>query len=142
MRYNEFQAHEPRECHRDTSILYMLLMLGTLWLGLFLYNFRKTPYLTRSASSFCFFFLALSSLVSRVIGHQQYKVNFLLNDLSFEQKPQIIERFASESLRSKNLLLHTFSDFFDLHLTHAYYLSRLRSIRRSRFNFWTSLGAH
>lgn len=26
----------------------MLLMLGTLWLGLFLYNFRKTPYLTRS----------------------------------------------------------------------------------------------
>ncbi|VDP14506.1 unnamed protein product [Onchocerca flexuosa] len=35
-------------CHRDTSILYMLLMFGTLWLGLFLYNFRKTPYLTRS----------------------------------------------------------------------------------------------
>ncbi|GMS83389.1 hypothetical protein PENTCL1PPCAC_5564 [Pristionchus entomophagus] len=33
---------------RDTSILYVLLMLGTLWLGLFLYNFRKTPYLTRS----------------------------------------------------------------------------------------------
>ncbi|CEF71083.1 Sodium bicarbonate transporter-like protein 11 [Strongyloides ratti] len=35
-------------CNRDTSILYMLLMFGTLWLGLFLYNFRKTPYLTRS----------------------------------------------------------------------------------------------
>ena len=35
-------------CQRDTSILYMLLMFGTLWLGLFLYNFRKTPYLTRS----------------------------------------------------------------------------------------------
>ncbi|CCD66112.1 Bicarbonate transporter-like transmembrane domain-containing protein [Caenorhabditis elegans] len=35
-------------CRRDTSILYMLLMFGTLWLGLFLYNFRKTPYLTRS----------------------------------------------------------------------------------------------
>ncbi|TMS35751.1 hypothetical protein L596_003079 [Steinernema carpocapsae] len=35
-------------CHRDTSILYMFLMFGTLWLGLFLYNFRKTPYLTRS----------------------------------------------------------------------------------------------
>uniref|UniRef100_A0A914UP64 Bicarbonate transporter-like transmembrane domain-containing protein n=1 Tax=Plectus sambesii TaxID=2011161 RepID=A0A914UP64_9BILA len=35
-------------CSRDTSILYMLLMFGTLWLGLFLYNFRKTPYLTRS----------------------------------------------------------------------------------------------
>lgn len=36
------------ECHRDTSILYILLMFGTLWLGMFLYNFRKTPYLTRS----------------------------------------------------------------------------------------------
>ncbi|PAV87728.1 hypothetical protein WR25_03764 [Diploscapter pachys] len=36
------------QCRRDTSILYMLLMFGTLWLGLFLYNFRKTPYLTRS----------------------------------------------------------------------------------------------
>ena len=35
------------ECRRDTSILYVLLMFGTLWLGLFLYNFRKTPYLTR-----------------------------------------------------------------------------------------------
>lgn len=35
-------------CHRDTSILYVLLMCGTLWLALFLYNFRKTPYLTRS----------------------------------------------------------------------------------------------
>jgi hypothetical protein len=35
-------------CNRGTSVLYMLLMLGTLWLALFLYNFRKTPYLTRS----------------------------------------------------------------------------------------------
>lgn len=36
------------DCQRDTSILYAMLMLGTLWLSLFLYNFRKTPYLTRS----------------------------------------------------------------------------------------------
>ncbi|VIO94144.1 Uncharacterized protein BM_BM14771 [Brugia malayi] len=42
-----FQMYD-KLCHRDTSILYMLLMFGTLWLGLFLYNFRKTPYLTRS----------------------------------------------------------------------------------------------
>ncbi|CAJ0959776.1 unnamed protein product, partial [Mesorhabditis belari] len=37
-----------RDCRRDTSMCYVFLMLGTLWLGLFLYNFRKTPYLTRS----------------------------------------------------------------------------------------------
>ncbi|KAH7724619.1 anion exchange protein-like [Aphelenchoides avenae] len=36
------------DCHRDTSILYVLLMCGTLWLAMFLYNFRKTPYLTRA----------------------------------------------------------------------------------------------
>ncbi|CAD5213782.1 unnamed protein product [Bursaphelenchus xylophilus] len=37
-----------KPCHRDTSILYILLMFGTMWLGMFLYNFRKTPYLTRA----------------------------------------------------------------------------------------------
>lgn len=36
-------AHNPfGDCHRENSILYILLMFGTLWLGLFLYNFRKT----------------------------------------------------------------------------------------------------
>ncbi|KHN80811.1 Sodium bicarbonate transporter-like protein 11 [Toxocara canis] len=45
---NSPQVTFGNPCHRDTSILYMLLMFGTLWLGLFLYNFRKTPYLTRS----------------------------------------------------------------------------------------------
>ncbi|XP_068230129.1 solute carrier family 4 member 11-like isoform X1 [Palaemon carinicauda] len=32
-------------CTRENSILYLLLMLGTLWLGVVLYNFNKTPYL-------------------------------------------------------------------------------------------------
>ena len=30
-----------KECHRDSSILYLLLMLGTLWIGVTLYNFTK-----------------------------------------------------------------------------------------------------
>ncbi|XP_060581235.1 solute carrier family 4 member 11-like [Ruditapes philippinarum] len=34
-----------RECERDVSLLYLLLLLGTLWLGVTLYNFTKTPYL-------------------------------------------------------------------------------------------------
>ncbi|CAD5209194.1 unnamed protein product [Bursaphelenchus okinawaensis] len=37
-----------KPCHRDTSVLYVLLMLGTMWMGMSLYNFRKTPYLTRT----------------------------------------------------------------------------------------------
>ncbi|XP_052793413.1 solute carrier family 4 member 11-like isoform X2 [Mya arenaria] len=32
-------------CERDISLLYLLLLLGTLWLGVFLFNFNKTPYL-------------------------------------------------------------------------------------------------
>ncbi|XP_071483927.1 solute carrier family 4 member 11-like [Diadema antillarum] len=36
------------ECHRDSSILYLLLMLGTLWLGVTLYNFTKSPFLDAS----------------------------------------------------------------------------------------------
>lgn len=32
-------------CERDVSLLYLLLLLGTLWLGVTLYNFTKTPYL-------------------------------------------------------------------------------------------------
>ena len=29
-------------CERDVSLLYLLLLLGTLWLGVTLYNFTKT----------------------------------------------------------------------------------------------------
>lgn len=49
LQYNiTHQVTDGVTCNRGTSILYMLLMLGTLWLAMFLYNFRKTPYLTRS----------------------------------------------------------------------------------------------
>jgi len=30
------------DCLRENSLLYLLLMLGTVWLGLSLYNFTKT----------------------------------------------------------------------------------------------------
>ena len=33
-------------CTRDISLLYILLTLGTVWLGTFLYKFKQTPYLT------------------------------------------------------------------------------------------------
>lgn len=33
-------------CGRDSSLLYLLLTLGTVWLGTFLYKFKQTPYLT------------------------------------------------------------------------------------------------
>lgn len=36
------------KCRRENSILFILLMFGTLWLGVMLYNFNKTPYLNAS----------------------------------------------------------------------------------------------
>lgn len=33
-------------CARDSSLLYLLLTLGTVWFGTFLYKFKQTPYLT------------------------------------------------------------------------------------------------
>ena len=34
------------QCEREVSLLYLILMLGTVWLGLTVYNFTKTPYLS------------------------------------------------------------------------------------------------
>ncbi|RUS79245.1 hypothetical protein EGW08_012975, partial [Elysia chlorotica] len=34
------------ECMRESSILFLLLMLATVWMGLTLFNFTKTPFLT------------------------------------------------------------------------------------------------
>ncbi|XP_046440639.1 solute carrier family 4 member 11-like isoform X2 [Daphnia pulex] len=33
------------ECNRASSLLFLLLMFGTVWIGVSLYNFNKTPYL-------------------------------------------------------------------------------------------------
>ncbi|XP_076468125.1 solute carrier family 4 member 11-like isoform X2 [Babylonia areolata] len=33
-------------CQREISVLYLLLLLGTAWVGVMLYNFTRTPYLT------------------------------------------------------------------------------------------------
>ncbi|XP_022650740.1 sodium bicarbonate transporter-like protein 11 isoform X3 [Varroa destructor] len=35
-------------CQRENSLLFLLLMLGTVWLAVSLYNFNKTPYLQAS----------------------------------------------------------------------------------------------
>ena len=35
-------------CKRENSLLFLLLMLGTLWLATTLYNFNQTPYLQES----------------------------------------------------------------------------------------------
>lgn len=39
---NDEEAEHSNECLRENSLLYLLLMLGTLWLSVSLYNFTKT----------------------------------------------------------------------------------------------------
>ena len=39
---DESYVNEVTECLRENSLLFMLLMLGTLWLSISLYNFTKT----------------------------------------------------------------------------------------------------
>ncbi|UYV66700.1 SLC4A11, partial [Cordylochernes scorpioides] len=38
----------PPRCKRENSLLFLLLMFGTVWLAVSLYNFNKTPYLQAS----------------------------------------------------------------------------------------------
>jgi sodium borate transporter 11 len=75
------------DCQRDTSILYAMLMLGTLWLSLFLYNFRKTPYLTRSRREWLAdYALPASVLLMSFIG--AYSFSEIDKDM-FKMRPEI-----------------------------------------------------
>ncbi|XP_077981270.1 solute carrier family 4 member 11-like [Glandiceps talaboti] len=41
-------TEESLLCHRENSLLYMILQFGTVWLGLTLFNFTKSPFLDAS----------------------------------------------------------------------------------------------
>ena len=41
------KAYDDPPCNADESFLALVLMLGTLWLGVTLFNFKKTPFLSR-----------------------------------------------------------------------------------------------
>ena len=40
-------AYEAGECNPDVCFLSLILMLGTLWLGVTLFDFTKTPFLNK-----------------------------------------------------------------------------------------------
>jgi len=52
------------DCLRESSLLFLLLMLGTVWLGLSLYNFTKTSVACFIATSCC----TVASLSLIVVG--------------------------------------------------------------------------
>ena len=57
------------DCNSDESFLALLLMLGTLWLGLTLFNFKKTPFLSkRKREILSDYALPVSVIVFSLIG--------------------------------------------------------------------------
>ncbi|CAF1213009.1 unnamed protein product [Adineta ricciae] len=56
-------------CSRDSSLLYLLLTLGTVWLGTFLYKFKQTPYLTSAKRELLTdYALPVSVIVMSLVG--------------------------------------------------------------------------
>nr|XP_046909383.1 LOW QUALITY PROTEIN: solute carrier family 4 member 11-like [Dermatophagoides farinae] len=46
--FTDLHMSEDGICRRETSLLFLLLMLGTVWMAVSLFNFNKTPYLQAS----------------------------------------------------------------------------------------------
>ncbi|KAL3878327.1 hypothetical protein ACJMK2_030690 [Sinanodonta woodiana] len=56
-------------CQRDVSLLYLLLLLGTLWLGVTIFNFTKTPYLNAGKREMLAdYALPVSVIIMSIIG--------------------------------------------------------------------------
>lgn len=72
-------------CDRENSILYLFLMLGTLWLGVSLFNFKCTPYLTSGKREiFSDYALPVSVIFMSFVGAYLFKdVN-----MGFSFKPE------------------------------------------------------
>lgn len=62
------------ECSRDKAILWLALALGTVWLGMFLFNFRKSPYLNgASREFFSDYSLACAVIIMSLVGSHLFK---------------------------------------------------------------------
>ncbi|XP_042225670.1 sodium bicarbonate transporter-like protein 11 [Homarus americanus] len=72
----------PDVCTRENSILYLLLMFGTLWLGVMLYNFNKTPYLNANKrEALADYALPVAVIVLSFIGSYVFRDVKLKNEM-------------------------------------------------------------
>lgn len=61
-------------CDRENSVLYLFLMFGTLWLGVSLFNFKHTPYLTSGKREiFSDYALPVSVIIMSFVGAYLFK---------------------------------------------------------------------
>ena len=62
------------QCARDSGLLYLLLTLGTVWFGTFLYKFKQTPYLTSAKRELLTdYALPVSVIIMSLIGSLLFK---------------------------------------------------------------------
>lgn len=73
-------------CRRETSLLFLLLMLGTLWLALTLYKFKKTPYLQASKREL----LADYALPTAVIA-MSFVGSYIFEEIYVEKFPSLMD---------------------------------------------------
>ncbi|KAK4329121.1 hypothetical protein Pmani_000532 [Petrolisthes manimaculis] len=79
---NVSNVFEVEVCRRENSILYLLLMFGTLWLGVMLYNFNKTPYLNANKrEALADYALPVAVIVLSFIGSYMFRDVKLRNDM-------------------------------------------------------------
>ncbi|XP_041359265.1 sodium bicarbonate transporter-like protein 11 [Gigantopelta aegis] len=63
------QMPNVERCHRDVSMLYLVLLFGTVMLGVMLFRIRKTPYLTAGKREiFSDYSLPISVIIMSIIG--------------------------------------------------------------------------
>jgi len=85
------------DCSPEVSLLYLLLMLGTVWFGLTLFNFIKTPYLShRKRELLSDYALPVAVVVFSIIGSVAFSAvkqtpftyntdQFVLNPVKFSE---------------------------------------------------------
>jgi sodium borate transporter 11 len=92
-----------KPCSRDSSLLYILLTLGTVWLGTFLYKFKQTPYLTSAKRELLAdYALPVSVIIMSLIGSLLFskinrkKVFFLYFKIFLNIKFYLVKSFSVE----------------------------------------------
>ncbi|XP_064608647.1 solute carrier family 4 member 11-like [Liolophura sinensis] len=66
--------HEELGCQREVSMLYLFLLFGTLWIGVTLFNFTKTPFLTAGKREFLAdYALAVAVIIMSFFGSYVFR---------------------------------------------------------------------
>ncbi|XP_041356583.1 sodium bicarbonate transporter-like protein 11 isoform X2 [Gigantopelta aegis] len=92
-------TEEVMECHRDVSLLYLLLLLGTLWLGVTLYNFTKTPYLTAGKRElFSDYSLPVSVIIMSFIGAYVFREVKMGKSFNSDRDPNLFQLITMQDL--------------------------------------------